>query len=41
MQGLTPYLQWRLWPLGTLAVLFAIWAAVRRQAVPEQRRLFS
>ncbi|MFZ5958123.1 apolipoprotein N-acyltransferase [Pseudomonas knackmussii] len=41
MQGLTPYLHWRLWPLGTLAVLFAIWAAVRRQAVPEQRRLFS
>ncbi|MBB1605799.1 MULTISPECIES: apolipoprotein N-acyltransferase [unclassified Pseudomonas] len=40
MQGLTPYLKWRLWPLGSLAVVLALWAVARRQTAPEQRRMF-
>jgi len=31
MQGLTPYLQWRVWPLATLAVLLLGWALLRRR----------
>lgn len=32
MRGLTPYLQWRAWPLATLAVLLLGWALLRRRA---------
>lgn len=32
MQGLTPYLRWRSWPLATLCALLLGWAALRRKA---------
>jgi len=32
MQGLTPYLQWRAWPLALLAALLLGWALLRRRA---------
>jgi apolipoprotein N-acyltransferase len=31
MQGLTPYLQWRSWPLIALCALLLGWGVVRRQ----------
>ncbi|KAF1051959.1 MAG: Apolipoprotein N-acyltransferase [Stenotrophomonas maltophilia] len=40
MQGLTPFLHWRLWPLGSVAGLLLLWALIRRKTHPEQRRLF-
>ncbi|SDH69351.1 apolipoprotein N-acyltransferase [Pseudomonas panipatensis] len=40
MQGLTPYLHWRLWPLGSLAVILLVWAVSGRQTRPEERRMF-
>ncbi|AHY41368.1 apolipoprotein N-acyltransferase [Stutzerimonas decontaminans] len=33
MQGLTPYLRWRSWPLIALCVLLLGWALIRRRAV--------
>lgn len=38
MQGLTPYLRWRLWPLAGLALLLAGWALRGRR---RERRLFA
>lgn len=32
MQGLTPYLRWRSWPLATLCGLLLAWAVLRRRA---------
>ncbi|MBO3275223.1 apolipoprotein N-acyltransferase [Pseudomonas schmalbachii] len=40
MQGLTPYLQWRIWPLAALSLILLVWTVVRRQTHPEQRRIF-
>lgn len=40
MQGLTPYLKWRVWPLATLGTVLLVWALVRRRTHPEERRLF-
>ncbi|MCY1446230.1 Apolipoprotein N-acyltransferase [compost metagenome] len=40
MQGLTPYLQWRIWPLAVLSLILLVWTVVRRQTHPEQRRIF-
>ncbi|WP_440468184.1 apolipoprotein N-acyltransferase [Pseudomonas sp. YH-1] len=40
MQGLTPYLQWRVWPLAILSAVLLVWALVRRRTHPEERRLF-
>lgn len=40
MQGLTPYLKWRVWPLVIFAAVLLVWALVRRQTHPEQRRMF-
>ena len=40
MQGLTPYLQWRIWPLAILSAVLLVWALVRRRTHPEERRLF-
>ncbi|HCT4484645.1 TPA: apolipoprotein N-acyltransferase [Pseudomonas aeruginosa] len=40
MQGLTPYLQYRVWPLAGLAGVLLLWALLGRQLRPQERRLF-